>query len=292
MDHIDKYKLVKEDQQLGKGKAKVVPQNRRDFRSDKYNNNRPQRDFVGQSGTAATQVFSVPPELNFSAEMSDIRRYVRYSPVRTGILSGTNHGCFCTGSPAGTINSGCTVRYGTEFTPLVSISPNGQGGQAGLRSLEDASSRSPLGTINVILTAPGRIGSHPSRVMSIAWPLTEDSSPEPKRSKIKVQPVLSFSNEDKVGTVQSHDDALVVTFRIGGYDVKRVFVDQGFDGINVIPMGQIRLPVQSGSEVVKVDFIVVDACSLYTAIVTRPWLHAKGAVSSTLHLKVKYLSKD
>ena len=31
MDRIDKYKRVEEDQQLGKGKAKVVPQERRDF---------------------------------------------------------------------------------------------------------------------------------------------------------------------------------------------------------------------------------------------------------------------
>ena len=40
------------------------------------------------------------------------------------------------------------------------------------------------------------------------------------------------------------------------------------------------------------DFIVVDAYSPYTAIVAQPWLHALGAVSSTLHLKVKYPSKD
>ena len=34
--------------------------------------------------------------------------------------------------------------------------------------------------------------------------------------------------------------------------------------------GQIRLLVQAGSEVVEVDFIVVDAYSPYTAIVARP----------------------
>ena len=39
--------------------------------------------------------------------------------------------------------------------------------------------------------------------------------------------VLGFSNEDKLGTIQPHDDALVVTLRIGGYDVKRVMIDQG-----------------------------------------------------------------
>ena len=40
----------------------------------------------------------------------------------------------------------------------------------------------------------------------------------------------------------------------------------------------------------EVNFIMVDAYSLYTAIMARPWLHAIGAVPSTLHLKVKYLS--
>ena len=54
MDQIDKYKRVEEDLQLGKGKAKVIPQERRDFRSDRFNNNRPQRDFAGQSWSTNT----------------------------------------------------------------------------------------------------------------------------------------------------------------------------------------------------------------------------------------------
>ena len=41
----------------------------------------------------------------------------------------------------------------------------------------------------------------------------------------------------------------------------------GFDGKVVIPKGQIRLPVQVGSEVVEVDFIMVDLYSPYIAIV-------------------------
>ena len=63
-----------------------------------------------------------------------------------------------------------------------------------------------------------------------------------------------------------------------------------FEGKTVVPRGQIRLPVQTGSDVVKVDFIVVDDFSPYTAIMGRPWLHSLGAVSSTLHQKVKYHS--
>ena len=62
-----------------------------------------------------------------------------------------------------------------------------------------------------------------------------------------------------------------------------------FEGKTVIPKGQIRLPIQTDSKIVEVDFIVVDSYSPYTAIVARSWLHALGAVSSTLHQKVKYL---
>ena len=58
----------------------------------------------------------------------------------------------------------------------------------------------------------------------------------------------------------------------------------------IIPKGQVRLPVHTGSKVVEVDFIAVDAYSPYTAIVVRPWLHTLGAVSSTRHQKVKYPS--
>ena len=65
-----------------------------------------------------------------------------------------------------------------------------------------------------------------------------------------------------------------------------------FEGKVIIPKRQIRLPMQTGSETVEVDFIVVDAYSPYTAIAARPWLHNLGAVSSTLHQKIKYPSGD
>ena len=177
-----------------------------------------------------------------------------------------------------------------------------------------------MGMIYVILAALGRTGSFPSKVMSVARLSTEDGGRESKRSKKGNSPVLRFSDEDKIGTIQPHDDALVVKLRIGGFDVKRVLVDPGsavevmypdlykglnlkpehlmaydsplvsFEGKTVTPKGQIRLPIQNGLEVVEVDFIVVDAYSPYTAVVARPWLHALGAVSSTLHQKVKYPS--
>ena len=124
---------------------------------------------------------------------------------------------------------------------------------------------------------------------------------------------LSFLEEDKIGTTQPHDDALLITLRIRDYDVKRVMVDNGsvaeimypnlYKGLNlkskdlmpyssplmsfnrklIIPKGMIRLPIQTGPEIVKVNFIVVDTYFPYTAIVNRPWLHTLGAVASFLH---------
>ena len=56
IDRIDEYKRVEEDQQQGKGKGKVIPQEMRDFKSDRYNNNRLRKDFAGQFGFTASQV--------------------------------------------------------------------------------------------------------------------------------------------------------------------------------------------------------------------------------------------
>ena len=63
--------------------------------------------------------------------------------------------------------------------------------------------------------------------MFVARPPAEDSGHEPKRARMEVWPALSFLDEDKVGTIQPYDDTLVVTFRIGGYNVKRVLMGQG-----------------------------------------------------------------
>ena len=95
----------------------------------------------------------------------------------------------------------------------------------------------------------------------------------PKKVKMNVPLVLSFSDANKLGTIQPHDDTLVVTLRIGRYDVKIVKIDQGnaaeimyldlykglclkpenltiyssplvsFEGKMVVPKGQIRLSV-------------------------------------------------
>ena len=102
---------------------------------------------------------------------------------------------------------------------------SGLRGQANSGSQRDVPLRPPLGTINVIFAAPSRTGLCPSRVIFVARLSSEDTNQEPKRVRVERPLVMGFSDEDKVGTIQPHDDALVITLRIGGYDVKRVMVD-------------------------------------------------------------------
>ena len=101
----------------------------------------------------------------------------------------------------------------------------------------------------------------------------EEPQPEPKWARMNFHQTLSFSEEDKIGTTQPHDDALLITLRIGDYDVKRMMVDGGsaaevmypdlYKGLNLklkdltpyssplmsfdwklaIPKGMVRLPI-------------------------------------------------
>ena len=109
--------------------------------------------------------------------------------------------------------------------------------------------------------------------MFVACLSSEDTNQDPKRARVELLLVMGFSDEDKIGTIQPYDNALVINLRTGGYDVKRVMVDQGstteimypdlykglnlkakdltpysspfvsFEGKIIIPKGQVRLPV-------------------------------------------------
>ncbi|XP_030941776.1 uncharacterized protein LOC115966749 [Quercus lobata] len=315
---------------MGKGKAKVVPQERRDFKSERFNNsNKPRKDYVEQSGSTGVQAVHAV----FREPLHKILEKVKYEPFfqwpnkMSGDPLKRNQNLYCAyHQEPGHTTDDCRnlknyldllVREG-KLRHLLHRSKGWQ--EPSNNETRQSALRPPIGTINVILAAPGRTGSVPFRVMSVSSFPTKPDDREPKRTRMSATPLIGFTEEDKQGTIQPHDDALVVTLRIGGYDVKRVLVDQGsaveimypdlykglnlkqedlmpydsplvsFEGKVVIPRGMIRLPVQTDSEVVEVNFIVVDAYSPYTAIVARPWLYTLGAVSSTLHQKVKYPS--
>ena len=157
-----------------------------------------------------------------------------------------------------------------------------------------------LGVIEVIHAAPR--GSVIARrgvltVVSMGNCIGE-KSPK-KKMKIRREPI-AFGDDDLEGTVQPHDDALVIMARISSFLIKRVMVDQGsetnvmyldlfkglrlknrdlskydtslveFDGRVVALKGQISLPVNMEGKEVMATFIVVNSFSQYTAILGWP----------------------
>ena len=134
--------------------------------------------------------------------------------------------------------------------------------------------------------------------------------------------MISFSDSDLKDVQLPHNDLLVVTLRIGNYDVERVLIDQGsftevmyqdlytklgmgetelssfaspifgFSREPVVPLGKVVLPVLSGPINLQTKFIVVKASSPYNAIMGSDWLHRMRAIPSTLHQKLRFPTKD
>ena len=136
-------------------------------------------------------------------------------------------------------------------------------------------------------------------VLTVA-PVANCLGKQPPKKKMKIsQEPIAFNDDDLEGTIQPHDDPLVVTTRINGFIVKRIMVDQesgadmiyldlfkglrlkkddfskydsplvGFDGQVVIPKGQISLSMNMEGKEVTMAFIVVASFSPYSAILER-----------------------
>ncbi|KAI5436905.1 hypothetical protein KIW84_023144 [Lathyrus oleraceus] len=67
---------------------------------------------------------------------------------------------------------------------------------------------------------------------------------------------------------------------------------RAFDGSKRSVFGEVTLPVKIGPEVFDIIFYVMDIQPAYSCLLGRPWIHAAGAVSSTLHQKLKYVWND
>ena len=216
-----KYKRIEDDQQQGKGKAKVIPQERRDFRSDRYSNNWPRRDYANQLGSNNTQVVGAVFREPVHQVLEKIKNepFFKRSNKMVGNPEKRNRNLYCQyHQDHGYTTEDCRslwdyldqlVREG-KLKQLLHHS-SGLRGQANFGSQRDIPSRPPLGTINVIFTAPGRTGSCPSRIMSVAHLSSGDTSEDPKKARVELPLVMGFSDEDKIGTIQPHVDALLIT---------------------------------------------------------------------------------
>ncbi|CAA0839983.1 Unknown protein, partial [Striga hermonthica] len=134
-------------------------------------------------------------------------------------------------------------------------------------------------------------------------------------------PVINFGPADVGEVERPHNDALMITAQVSGYEVRRIFVDTGssinvifydclkrmdldielsplhtslfgFNGSEVAPLGEATLAVVLGEgdlrKVKMIRFVVIDVESAYNVILCRSALNAFQAVVSTYHMKLKF----
>ena len=184
MNRIDKYRRIEEDQLQKKGKAKVIPQEMRDFRSDQIQNNRPRRDFAGQSGSANTQavnaVFRKPVHQVLEKDKNE--PFFKWPNKMAGDpVNHNQHLYFHYHQDHRHTTKDCRNLW-DHLEPLVREGKlkhllhhsSGQGSETSSAFRGNDTPRPPLGTINVIFIAPGRTGSCPFRIMSVSCCSDED----------------------------------------------------------------------------------------------------------------------
>ena len=69
--------------------------------------------------------------------------------------------------------------------------------------------------------------SHRRGILSVVTPPEVKATNQPKKKLKRNSVLIIFGETNLEGRSQPHDDALVVTLRIGGFLMKRVMIDQG-----------------------------------------------------------------
>ncbi|RDX93520.1 hypothetical protein CR513_24198, partial [Mucuna pruriens] len=118
----------------------------------------------------------------------------------------------------------------------------------------------------------------------------------------------------------SHNQPLHIAVKCGNYMIARVLIDNG-SSLNVMPkatldklygsgatlknspgvvrafnrskrevMGEITLPKRIRPTIFDITFQVIDIRSAYSCFLGKPWIHTAGAVSFSLHQKVKFIT--
>ncbi|XP_026459830.1 uncharacterized protein LOC113360542 [Papaver somniferum] len=124
---------------------------------------------------------------------------------------------------------------------------------------------------------------------------------------------MTFDAEDIEEDMEDHNDPLVLTFPVAGYNIRKILIDggssinvlfydtfkrmelndkqlissyytiYGFNGAPTNPLGDIVLEVEAGPMKIETRFIVVDVPSPYNAIIGRRWVHKLKGVATTYH---------
>ncbi|XP_026449814.1 uncharacterized protein LOC113349979 [Papaver somniferum] len=133
---------------------------------------------------------------------------------------------------------------------------------------------------------------------------------------------LTFSPDHIEEDMEGHNDPLVLTLPVSGWDVKKILIDggssvnvlfydtfkrikltdeqlmssyytiYGFNGAATKPLRDIVLEVKAGPMKVSTRFSIVYAPSPYNAIIGRRWVHKLKEVAATYHQYLRFLTLE
>ena len=136
-----------------------------------------------------------------------------------------------------------------------------------------------------------------------------------------VDDIIIFPPIDVNWVLQPHEDALILTLGVGGFDVRRILVDlgssvdllkmstyrqishspfalenlrrllSGFNKVTTTSLGDVVLLLQADPVTMSVQFSMVDDLSPYNAIMGCAWLHKMKTIPFTYHQMVSYLTE-
>jgi hypothetical protein len=133
---------------------------------------------------------------------------------------------------------------------------------------------------------------------------------------------LGFSDEELPAKGRNHNKALHISIECVDTVLSRVLVDTG-SSLNVMPkssfakltieglvmkpsevivrafdetkrtvIDEVNFPMKIGTDTFLITFFVMDIYPAYSCLLGRPLIHSAGAVTSTLHQKLKFLADD
>ncbi|XP_026420327.1 uncharacterized protein LOC113316340 [Papaver somniferum] len=133
---------------------------------------------------------------------------------------------------------------------------------------------------------------------------------------------IYFYAADMIGVYGPHNDVTVITAWIGMFRVHRILVDTGssvsvlfsgayssmnlphdlieedenpiigFSGEVTKAIGKVKIPITVDDKYVLGNFLLLDCRAPYNAIVGRDWIHEIGAVTSSYHQCLKFLTPE
>ncbi|XP_050896495.1 uncharacterized protein LOC127103267 [Lathyrus oleraceus] len=130
---------------------------------------------------------------------------------------------------------------------------------------------------------------------------------------------LGFCDEELPEEGKNHNFALHISANFQGDSLSNILIDTGsslnvmpkstllklkykggrmrhsgiivkaFDGSRKTVIGEVDLPIGIGPHVFQINFQVMDIVPAYSCLLGRPWIHEAGAITSTLHQKLKFV---